>query len=251
MKKKVLIFLIISFILCLFGFSSYFIKHFFGLNYSQKAVYENGDYKIIIKGNEPKGFFGGEDLIIYAKKGYTTFKYKTEISNDGKRSNESNFLVNWKEDKAILTIMGEEQKNEYLEINFTTKKINHHKIIYNVIKEDNDIPIIKKFNYREIETDFISYGISVNDENGDSLLPYGISKFMITLDYEKEEGKATIEWYEDGNAYVYKNDELTLIECMYDRNNPDYENIIGERYYKYILGPKDLKYDYSLCKPNK
>lgn len=195
--------------------------------------------------------FGGEDLIIYAKKGYTTFKYKTKISNDGKRSNESNFSVNWKEDKAILTIMGEEQKNEYLEINFTTKKINHYKIIYNVIKEDNDIPMVKKFNHLGAETDYTSYGISVNDENENSLLPNNISDFIITLDYEIEEGKATRKWYNDGNADVYKNDELTLIECNYDRNNPDYENIAGERYHKYILGPKDLKYDYKLCNPNK
>ena len=35
-----------------------------------------------------------------------------ELWNDGKNMNQSNWKVDWKNDKAIVTIIGEEQKDE-------------------------------------------------------------------------------------------------------------------------------------------
>ena len=47
--------------------------------------------------------------------------FKTMISNDGKSLNDSNFSITWDENKAYLTLIGEEQKNEYILIYFNDK----------------------------------------------------------------------------------------------------------------------------------
>ena len=43
------------------------------------------------------------------------------------------------------------------------------------------------------------------------------------MDYEVEEKIATKKWEKQGNADVYKNDDVTLVVCKNDRYNLDYE----------------------------
>lgn len=85
MKKKIIILVIslvsIFLLLGLFHLGRIILN----LDYTQKTVFENDTYKIVIKGNGPTFPFGGEDLKIYAKNGFKTLKYKTSVSNDGKK----------------------------------------------------------------------------------------------------------------------------------------------------------------------
>lgn len=255
MKKKIIILVIslvsIFLLLGLFHLGRIILN----LDYTQKVVFENDTYKIVIKGNGPTFPFGGEDLKIYAKNGFKTLKYKTSVSNDGKNIDDDNFSVDWKEDGAILTIRAEEQKNEYLDINFKTNKIKHYKMEYYVEENDDKSPIVKPFMYSadstvESEYEYVSYGISIKDKHGQELIPYNAYEFMITLDYEVEEGTATKKWHHEGNAYVYKNDKFTFVECNNVRDNKDYENV-NSNYKKYITGDSTLEYKYDMCKPNK
>ena len=78
----------------------------------------NNAYKVVVKGNDTI-FFSSEKLRIYAYKnnfkGYLNrVMYATVISNDGKGLNEKNVVISWEDNKALLTLKGEEQKNEYI-----------------------------------------------------------------------------------------------------------------------------------------
>lgn len=96
--------------------------------YEKKEVFisPNKEYKIVIKGNGPKWAFGDEDIKVYSYKNnfigfFDKTIYKTKISNDGKNLNSSNFLITWENNKAYLTLIGEEQNDERLKITFGDK----------------------------------------------------------------------------------------------------------------------------------
>ena len=76
-----------------------------------------------------------------------------------------------------------------------------------------------------------------------------IDDFVITLDYELEKKQATRNWESKGNAEIYKNDDLTLVICRYDRYNPDYNVLENENYLKYVIDDSNLNYSYEICKP--
>ena len=50
--------------------------------------------------------------IVLKKNAKTIGQVDFELWNDGKNMNQSNWKVDWKNDKAIVTIIGEEQQDE-------------------------------------------------------------------------------------------------------------------------------------------
>ncbi|MDD2435550.1 MAG: hypothetical protein PHO63_04775 [Bacilli bacterium] len=126
LKKKRLWIISLIFLLCdLFVIACLFAV-FFGYIYSTHtfSLSPDKEYKIIIKGDEPKWAFGSEDIMIYARKNsifgvFNQKVYKTEISNDGKSLNESNFSIDWiDKNNALIVLRGEEQNDEYLSVTF-------------------------------------------------------------------------------------------------------------------------------------
>ena len=92
--------------------------------YYTRFIFDSPDneYRIVIKGNGTI-FFSDENLRIYAYKnnfkGYLNkVMYATSLSDDGGSLGKDNVAISWEDNKAYLTIKGEEQKNEYIEINF-------------------------------------------------------------------------------------------------------------------------------------
>ena len=208
-------------------------------------------YRIAIK-SSGAFLFSSEDISINAYKGlFKKMKYKSSIANDGKTLNKSNFDIIWKENIAILTIKGEEQDDEVLNIDFNNNKISHHKIFYKLIKlnQYKDKPEIQYFDYFGKESEYVSYGIKIVNEKDEDLILYNPKDFIRTLKYQKEDGIISIKWYPDGNAYVYKSLDFTFIDCGYDRSSNDYNIIESEIYKKYIIAGPDFNYDYKLCKP--
>lgn len=118
MKKEVSIFLSIFTILAII----LVIPYIFELSYGQKFSSPDNHYKVFIK-NNGAFLFGPHYITIYAKSGWTVSKYETEISNDGKPLNSSNYNVEWKGDIAYITLSGEEQDDEDLIVDFKNKTI--------------------------------------------------------------------------------------------------------------------------------
>lgn len=228
-------------------------------------VSPNKEYKIVIKGNGSKFPFGSEDIKIYAykNKNFGFFKksvYKTEIFNDGKPLKDDNFNISWEDNKALLTLKGEEQKNEYIEIDFQNNITFKHKKLSYKVSYSKEIKTIKSFsknNYfseRDIELyntniDFLIDDKYTSMEKSFNQRKIDIEDFIITLDYEVEEKLATKSWESLGNADIYKNSDMTFIVCKYDRDNQDYESMTNINYLKYIISDSNLKYSYELCKP--
>lgn len=228
----------------------------------EKYYSYNKKYVIEIKGNGPSFPFGSEDIKIIAYKNnilncFNKKVYKTKISNDGKGLTPTNFSVSWNENKALIILNGEEQKNEYIEAVFDSKiSIGHKGLDYEVVKCTENCSEVAT--YKEIESPIYGtihltqFNMDIYDKNENTtIFDYDshIDYFVQTLKYEKEKGMATIKWEDKGNAYVYKNNQFTFIECNYDRYNDDYSMIKDQRYKKYILGRSDLEYKYEMCKP--
>ena len=238
------------------------IKQFYQV---EKSVSPNGNYIIEIQGNGPRWPFGSEDLKIIAYK-KTSVKnsnkrtFKTQLCNDGKGIGESNYDIDWSNDGALITISGEEQKNEYIFVDFKNNIKFKHKGLDYKVKSLNEFNIIKSFSYNDnfsnrnvelynINIDFLIDGKYVSMEECFNEKKVDIEDFIITMDYEVEDKVAVHNWENKGNADVYKNDDLTLIICRYDRYNKDYEFIHNENYLKYIISDNNLEYNYDLCKP--
>ena len=234
--------------------------------YYTKFIFDSPDnkYRIVIKGNDTI-FFSSENLRIYAYKnnfkGYLNkIMYATDVSNDGKGLNEENVIVFWEDNKAYLTIKGEEQKNEYIEINFQDNITFKHKGLDYKIKQSKEAKTIKSYseneyyNNKDVELHNIDIEFLIDDkyismEDSFNLGKIDIDDFVITLDYELEKKQATRNWESKGNAEIYINDDLTLVICRYDRYNPDYNVLENENYLKYVIGDSNLNYSYEICKP--
>lgn len=125
MMKKIIYFIIV---LLLLIFATLIILAFSGNLYFKVKSYisPNNEYKIVIKGNGPRWSFGSEDIKIYAYKNnfngiFNKILYKTEISNDGSPLNDNNFSISWEDNVAILTLKGEGNQEEHIEIKFADK----------------------------------------------------------------------------------------------------------------------------------
>ena len=224
----------------------------------------NNAYKVVVKGNDTI-FFSSEKLRIYAYKnnfkGYLNrVMYATVISNDGKGLNEKNVVISWEDNKALLTLKGEEQKNEYIEIDFQDNITFKHKGLDYKVHLNKSDKIIKSYSEKEyynnkdvelhnIDIDFFVDDKYISMEDSFKQKKIDIDDFVITLDYELEKKQTTRNWESKGNAEIYKNDALTLVICRYDRYNPDYDVLENENYLKYVIGDSNLNYSYEICKP--
>ena len=66
--------------------------------------------------------FGSQDGRVWLKLG--SFKICSEdfmLSNDGKNMDESNWRVEWKDDRVLITIVGEEQVDEHITLYYDGK----------------------------------------------------------------------------------------------------------------------------------
>ena len=264
-KNKTYLIILITLLIILIVF--YILLDVYGYIYYKKTAFisPNKEYKIVIRGNNPKFPFGSENIKIYAYKNniFGILKksvYKTEIANDGKYLNDNNFNIDWEDNKAYLTLKGEEQKNEYIEVDFQKNITFKHKKLNYKVRGSKEIKTIKSssnnnyFSERDIELynvniDFLIDNKCISIENSFNQRKIDIEDFIITLDYEVEENLATKKWENLGNADIYKNSEITFIVCKYDRYNQDYKSIPNENYLKYIISDSSLKYRYELCKP--
>ena len=74
---------------------------------------ENNDYKIVFNSiGEPGWPFGPEKVkvILYDDNDKRINSYNTKIFNDGGKSDKSNIIVIWFDDRAKIILSGEEQK---------------------------------------------------------------------------------------------------------------------------------------------
>lgn len=141
MKKRTIIilcsFITVSVIL---GIIIY-LQNIYGLK--EKYISPNKEYIVVIKGYGPKWPFGSENIKVIAYKNnilgyFNKVKYNTEIRNDGKLLNDSNYEIKWDENIAYLSLIGEEQEDENLVIEFGDK-INISKVDNNKeIKENTE-----------------------------------------------------------------------------------------------------------------
>lgn len=231
----------------------------------EKSISLNEKYVIEIKGNGARWPFGSEDIKIIAYENTSTGKlnektFTTEPANDGGSIGESNYNIDWSDDSALITISGEEQKNEYIFVDFKNDIVFKHKGLDYKTQNTNERKTIKSYSNhdyylnRNIELYNTNIEFLVNDkyismEECFNQQKIDIEDFIITMDYEVEEKTATKKWESQGNADVYKNDDITLIVCKYDRYNTDYETLPNENYLKYIISDNNLNYSYELCKP--
>ena len=249
MKKEYIILLVLfGLFMLLFIFNN-------NVNNVFESTSSDSKYRVIIK-SKGAFLFSAEDVTIYAFKNnivgfFKKIKYKSSIANDGKTLDKTNFDIKWNDDMAILTISGEEQDDEVLDIDFINHKISHHKIFYKVIETVGSIekPEVMYFDYYGNKSEYLSYGVKIINEKEEDIILLSPKDFIRTLKYEKEEGTVFLKWYSNGNAYVYKGSNFTFIDCGYDRYNEDYNVIKNEYYKKYIVAGFELDYDYELCKP--
>lgn len=60
--------------------------------------------------------FQEQDIIIYCNGKKV---YETSIANDGKALSDENYLIEWKDNIAVLSFHGEEQYDEIITLTFT------------------------------------------------------------------------------------------------------------------------------------
>lgn len=148
------------------------IKQFYQV---ENSVSPNGNYIIEIQGNGPRWPFGSEDLEIIAYK-KTSVKnsnkktFKTQLCNDGKGIRESNYDIDWSNNGALITISGEEQKNEYIFVDFKNNIKFKHKGLDYKVKSLNEFNIIKSFSYND---NFSNRNVELYNINID--LIYGVN----------------------------------------------------------------------------
>lgn len=268
-SKIICIIILIIVIIIILGFLS--VKYIFK-EIDKKTVfrpfhliekYESPNKKFIleINGTGASWPFGDEDIKIIAYKSNVQGKlnkkiFNTKISNDGKTLDRSNYNVNWDNNTVLITLSGEEQKNEYILVSFDDDIKFKHKGLYYEVKSTNNSKIVKSFSSydyysnRDIEINNINVNFLVNGEyRGIDSSYVDIKDLIITMDYEVEDKIATKKWEKLGNADIYKNYKMTFIICYYDRYNNDYKDLQNEDYIKFILGDENLNYSYDLCKP--
>lgn len=84
-----------------------------------ESTSENKENKIIID-VKSSTLYGSSQVKIKGVAGWKYKNYKTEIHNDGKNLSEKNFEIKWENnDHAFVTLIGEEQGNEVIEILFS------------------------------------------------------------------------------------------------------------------------------------
>lgn len=228
--------------------------------YYTRFIFDSPDneYRIVIKGNGTI-FFSDENLRIYAYKnnfkGYLNkVMYATSLSDDGGSLGEDNVAISWEGNKAYLTIKGEEQNNENIEIDFQDNITFKHKgLTYNILK-DKDSKIIKSYaeknNYNDknvelynIDIEFLVDGKYISMEDSFKQKKIDIDDFIVTLEYELEKKQATRDW--KGHAEVYKNNDITLAICYQDLRKET------ENTPKFIIADKDMPYNYETCELQK
>ena len=241
------------------------INYIFKFHLVEKVISPNNKYVIEIKGYGSKWPFGSEDIEIVAYFNFNIFKrnkkiYKTKLSNDGKNIQKTNYNIEWLDDSALITISGEEQKNEYILVEFKDKISFRHKGLDYKIENISEKKIIKTYSHynyyshRNLELYNKELKILLNNEyipidEGFRQEKIDINDFIITMNYEVENKVATYTYESQGNAGVYKNNYITFVVCEYDRYNSDYKEFKNEDYLKYIIADSSLEYKYSLCNP--
>lgn len=81
---------------------------------------DNGEYFLAFQQiGQPKGAFGIADVRVTLKdiNGGILQKFDSEIANDGKALDRTNWFVQWSEDFVTVTLDGEEQEEEKFTIN--------------------------------------------------------------------------------------------------------------------------------------
>lgn len=72
--------------------------------------------------------FGKQDgRIVLKKNGFSVCQSDFTLHNDGKMMDEYNWDVKWEEDKAVITIRGEEQKDEVFRLYYDDRMTVHKK----------------------------------------------------------------------------------------------------------------------------
>lgn len=142
MKKRIIVILCsIVAVIAILGITIY-LQNIYGLK--EKYISPNKEYIVVIKGYGPKWPFGSENIKVIAYKNsisgyFNKVKYDTEIKNDGKLLNDSNYEIKWDENIAYLSLIGEEQEDENLVIEFGDKikisKVDNNK----EIKENTEL----------------------------------------------------------------------------------------------------------------
>ena len=87
---------------------------------------ENNNYKVVFKSiGEPGWPFGPEKVkvILYDDNDKKINSYNTKIFNDGGKSDKSNIIVIWLDDRARIFLSGEEQKDEIIEIKYDSNSM--------------------------------------------------------------------------------------------------------------------------------
>lgn len=190
MKKRTIIilcsFITVSVIL---GIIIY-LQNIYGLK--EKYISPNKEYIVVIKGYGPKWPFGSENIKVIAYKNnilgyFNKVKYNTEIRNDGKLLNDSNYEIKWDENIAYLSLIGEEQEDENLVIEFGDK-INISKVDNNKeIKENTEsfkAKVLKNNNEKSILVQVINDCNSF--KKGDKVLVHIPNYEYQNIVYEKD-----------------------------------------------------------------
>lgn len=120
MKYKKLLLIACVIILLWFGFEKLTTQ------YSNKFISPDKTNTIKVQSKESFNFllFGPSNISITCRKNnlfgfITKLTIDTTISNDGKSINDSNVNIEWiSEDIAIITLLGEEQNDEVIKVNF-------------------------------------------------------------------------------------------------------------------------------------
>lgn len=119
MKKALkVIFGVIGTILILLGLMILFFMYQMNWKRTKIAEFTNSDnhYSVILQEIGSPFLFGPSDVrvILKDKRGIAVDDVHTFISNDGGRLSEYNISVSWMPDGAIVTLRGQEQRDEVI-----------------------------------------------------------------------------------------------------------------------------------------
>ena len=121
---KTLLIILVTVAILFFAFLAWFIYEydFYESDFKKTVIfsetYSGEPYELVVSEVGSAFIFGPSDVEIELKrKGETIYKKKTGVGNDGKAlSKEMNFKTEWSDEKLIVTVMGEEQNDEIIEI---------------------------------------------------------------------------------------------------------------------------------------
>lgn len=121
---KIFLKIIFGFVFVIFLASSVvFVVKYYNYNLKLTDIAEissdNGVYSVLIQEiGIPKGAFGDSDVRITVKAdGKILHEFDSEIHNDGKILNNTNWGVEWSDDSVTVTLDGEEQEAEVFILN--------------------------------------------------------------------------------------------------------------------------------------